>query len=367
MKLLKVALVHDDLVQWGGAERVLVGLSEIFPDAPIYTSLYDRSNPLIFENFKNKDIRTSFLQKIPFWKNLYEQSSITKWLYKAFLPLYPIAFEQFDFSEYDLVITQTTRFAKAIITKPGTIHICYCHTPPRFLWNFSDERNSKIITPLFSKLRFIDQIIASRVDYWLAGSENARLRIKKIYKKDSRVLYPFVKKINKIADKRGNDYYLVISRLNKYKRVDVVVDAFNSLTERLVIVGKGPQKDLLMSRAKNNIKFYEDLDEGALDRLIQNCKALIVVAEEDFGLTSLEAQAFGKPILAYGIGGSFETVKDGVTGVLFNEQTKEALFESLSTLNKLKIKPNDCIENAQKFSFSCFKEGLNGFINSAIK
>src|SRR3989338_5581154 len=168
---MRVAIVHDDLVQWGGAERVLLGISEIYPDAPIYTSVFDRTNSTLLQNFGTKKIIASFLQNIPGWKSLY----------KTLLPLYPLAFEQFDFSDFDLVISHTTRFAKSIITKPKTKHVCFCHTPPRFLWHFSGLGNMGLGEILMTKLRIYDQVTARRVDYFIAGSENARKRIKKVY------------------------------------------------------------------------------------------------------------------------------------------------------------------------------------------
>src|SRR3989344_6913921 len=167
---MRVAIVHDDLVQWGGAEKILLGICELFPDAPIYTAVINFDNDLIKENFKDKKIVTSFMQKIPFWKSLY----------KSLLPIYPIAFEQFNFNKFDLVISHTTRFAKCIITKPETLHVSYCHTPPRFLWHFSGITNYGIGELLMSKLRVYDQIASSRVDQFIAGSENAKKRIKKI-------------------------------------------------------------------------------------------------------------------------------------------------------------------------------------------
>ncbi|MEK6808074.1 MAG: glycosyltransferase family 4 protein, partial [Nanoarchaeota archaeon] len=170
---MRVAIVHDDLVQWGGAERVLLGLTEIFPDAPIFTSVYDPDNLVLKRHFVNKKIVTSFLQKIPGWGSLY----------KILLPFYPLAFEQFDFSEFDLVISHTTRFAKSIITKPATIHICYCHTPPRFLWHLSGKGSYGLGEILMTKLRLYDQVSSKRVDHFLAGSINAQKRIKKIYRR----------------------------------------------------------------------------------------------------------------------------------------------------------------------------------------
>src|SRR3989344_7089135 len=196
---MKIALVHDDLIQWGGAEKVLAEISNIFPDAPIYTAISDLKNPHLARNFKGKKIFTSFLQKLPMHVRLY----------KALLPLYPIAFEQFDFSQYDVVLSHTTRFAKSIITKPETKHICYIHTPPRFLWNFSGEKTHWFLEPFFNNLRKFDLISSKRVDYWVAGSKNCQKRLKKIYGVESNVLYPFVdvEDYNQVKSFNG-DYYL---------------------------------------------------------------------------------------------------------------------------------------------------------------
>lgn len=354
MESMKIAIVHDDLMQWGGAERVLLAISEVFPDAPIYTSVINLENPLITESFKDKKIITSFIQKIPGWKSFY----------KAFLPLYPLAFEQFDFSEYDLVITQTTRFAKCIITKPKIKHVCYCHTPPRFLWNFSGEMVNGLLTPLLTKLRILDQISAKRVDVFLAGSKNAQARIKKIYKVESQVLYPFVdlKEFENVESFNGG-YYLIIARLTKYKRVDIAIDAFRNFKGKLKIIGTGGQLNNLQNYASDNVEFLGSQSDLVLKNLIAGCKGLIVTAEEDFGMTPLESQALGKGVIAYGKGGAKETVKNKKTGILFNEQTSESLIQALFEYEALKIDPDDCKENAKTFSKDKFKKQLIKYID----
>lgn len=354
---MKVALVHDDLMQWGGAERVLLALSEIFPEAPIYTSVFNSDNKLLAESFKGKKVITSFVQKIPFWKSFY----------KAFLPLYPLAFEQFDFSEYDLVISQTTRFAKSIITKPGTTHICYCHTPPRFLWHLSGEKVSGLLEPLLTKLRLFDQISARRVDFFLAGSKNSQQRIRKIYQSDSVVLYPFVD-FNKFSEIESFDggYYLVIARLTKYKRVDIAVEAFKNFKGELKVIGSGSQLGNLQKGAPDNVEFLGSLSDEVLKNLLAGCRGLIVTAEEDFGMTPLEAQALGKGVIAYGVGGALETVKPYKTGVFFAEQTSESLIQALFEYEKIKINPVDCIDNARSFSLGKFKRQLESYIEEVI-
>lgn len=346
---MRVALVHDDLAQWGGAERVLFGLSEIFPDAPIYTSLFNDQNKLLKEKFGTKKIIPSFIQKIPFLKHSYKQ----------LLPLYPIAFEQFDFSGFDLVISHTTRFAKSIITKPSTKHICFCHTPPRFLWHFSGIKENLFLKPYFSKLRIFDQISAKRVDTFLAGSGNAKIRIKKVYGKDSVILYPFVDDIffqSNLSFDGG--YFLIISRLNDYKKVGLAVGAFNDLGVNLKIVGSGPEESNLKQEAKQNIEFLRQVSNELLVDLIAGCKALIVPGEEDFGLVSLEAQAMGKPVVAFRSHGLEETVIEGKTGIFFDKQMTQDLKDALNKFENLSFNNKDSIENAEKFKFENFKKNL---------
>lgn len=350
---MKIALVHDDLIQWGGAEKVLAEISNVFPDAPIYTAIADLKNPLITENFKGKKVITSFLQKLPFYKMLY----------KPLMPLYPIAFEQFDFSNFDLVISQTTRFAKAIITKPGTIHVCYIHTPPRFLWNFNGEKKSGFSNPLFSALRKFDLVSSKRVDLWISGSENCQSRVKKIYGADSKVLYPFVDTEQYNTRKSFNgDYYLIISRLNKYKKVDIAAQAFKKNGRKLKIVGIGPQFYTIRKEAGENIEILGKVSDALLESLLAGCRGLIITAEEDFGMTSIEAQALGKGVIAFGAGGSLETVIPGKTGNYFTLQTAQSLNQALEVFEDLKIDPQDCYENAKRFSKEKFKDSLQELI-----
>lgn len=342
---MRVAIVHDDLVQFGGAERVLQGICEIFPDAPIFTSVYDDQNKLLKEAFGSRKITTSFLQKIPGWKTLY----------RILLPFYPVAFEQFDFSEFDLVISHTTRFAKGVITKPQTKHVSYCHTPPRFLWHFSAEKNFGVTEFLLSWLRLYDRISSSRVDYFIAGSKNAQERIKKIYKRDSTVVYPFIDlaRFTEVEPFDGG-YFLTIARLNKYKRIDLVIKACGELNFPLKIVGKGPELNSLKFLAQQynakNIDFYESLPDKDLVFLLAGAKALIIPGLEDFGLTSLEAQALGKPVIACKMGGVLETIIEGKTGVFFEKAEVASLKQQLIKFDPTKFIKNDCQDNAIRFS-----------------
>lgn len=335
---MKVALVHDDLVQRGGAERILLGLCEIFPDAPIYTSVFDRDNRLLNQQFGSKNIITSFLQKIPGWKKLY----------KALLPCYPIAFEQFNFDDFDLVISHTTRFAKSVITKPKTMHICYCHTPPRFLWRFSGGKNYGIGEILMTKLRVYDQVSSFRADHFIAGSYNAKRRIEKSYRKDAEVVQPFIElqRFKKI-DTFDGGYFVVAGRPNKYKRFDLAINACRSLNLELKII-------------------EGDLSDEVVVRILAGCRALIIPGEEDFGLTSLEAQALGKPVIAYQEGGVLETVIEGRTGIFFNKQHVESLMEAINKLKNVWINPADCIQNANKFSKENFIKNFRQTVASLL-
>lgn len=342
---MRIALVHDDLIQRGGAERVLEGLSEIFPDAPIFTSVFDYSNNQLTKKFAGKIIFTSFLQKIPGWQNLY----------KTLLPLYPIAFEQFNFDDFDLVISHTTRFAKAIITKPKTTHICYCHTPPRFLWRLSGETNYGFLESILSKLRIYDRISARRVDYFFAGSENAKRRIKKIYSEEAKVIYPFIDfdKFKNVEVFDGG-YFLVISRFNKYKRIDLVVEVCLKLGVPLKVIGTYSKEE----QSRGLVQFLGNMDDDMVVKVLSGAKALIIAGEEDFGLVSLEAQALGKPVIAFKGGGNLETIIDGITGILFNEQSVESLVNAFEVFKKNKFSAQKCKENAQKFTKKEFESNF---------
>lgn len=354
IKAMKIALVHDDLVQWGGAERILLGLCELFPEAPIYTSVYDDKNPILRQSFSSRKVITSFIQKIPGWRSFY----------KPLLPLYPIAFEQFDFSGFDLVVSQTTRFAKSILTKPQTKHICYCHTPPRFLWNFSGEKTSGLLKLYFNFLRKYDFISAKRVDVWVAGSKNAQGRIKDVYKADSTVIYPFVD-LDRFTSVESFDggYLLVISRLNTYKRVDLAVKAATRLKIPLKVVGVGPESAALVRLVGPTVEFLGQVSDKLLVQLLAGCKALIIAAEEDFGLTPLEAQALGKPVVAYGKGGVLESIIPGETGFFFEDQTFESLLTALDKLDKKGFNGIQCKSQAMKFSKENFLLQFKDLVN----
>ncbi|MBI4036741.1 glycosyltransferase [Candidatus Daviesbacteria bacterium] len=356
---MRVALVHDDLVQWGGAERMLEALTYLFPRAPIYTSLFDSSNRELNFRFGHKKVYASFLQRIPGWRALY----------KMLLPLYPLAFEQFDFTNFDLVISQSTRFAKSILTKPGTVHISYIHTTPRFLWDPYDT-SLKPFKALLNVLKFYDRISANRADFFLAGSQNAQKKIKNYYGKDSVVVYPFADYKRFDSEKSFNGgYFITISRLNKYKRIDLAVESCIKMGLFLKVIGTGPDLDRLQRLAKDSrkIEFLKNVDDDLLAFLLSGARALIIPGVEDFGIVSLEAQATGKPVIAYRTGGALETVIEGKTGIFFDEQTTSSLSCALTEFENKEFDAKDCKYNARKFTEESFFKNFNFAVGSALK
>ncbi|MEM3062646.1 MAG: glycosyltransferase [Nitrososphaerota archaeon] len=357
---MKVALVHDDLIQYGGAERLLLALTEIWPDAPVYTSFYEQNLLETQPAFKKLRIATSWMQKLPF-KTL---------LRRFYFPLYPLAFESFNFDEYHIVISSSTRFAHSVITKPKTIHICYLNSVPRYLW---DENNylseEKIISPfrflvriINSYLRVWDVTAATRVDVFIANSKNVANKIAKVYRRQAKIIYPFVdfQKFSeaRLTNSKPGDYFLVVTRLLAWKRVDIAIEAFNQLRLPLKIVGRGPDISRLRKLAKDNIEFRGYVEDAELIKLYRECKALVVTQDEDFGIAICEAQAAGRPVIAYNSGGAREIVIEGKTGIFFESQTKDSLIEAVRKFEKLKFNPSDCVTNANRFRKDVFINNL---------
>jgi len=362
---MKVALVYDRVNKWGGAESVLLAIHKIFPNAPLYTSVYDPKKAPWAAVF---DIKTSFLQNFPFATH-----------HEAFAMLMPLAFESFSFDEYDLVFSVTSEAAKGIITKPGTLHVCYCLTPTRYLWSgydlyFKNKILRFISLPAVSYLRFWDKIAAQRPDTYIAISKEVQSRIKKYYNRDSSVIYPPMSLLSTdhglppektVVGRRSTDsYFLIVSRLVPYKRIDIAVRAFNKLGLPLKIVGTGSEMQKLKNMARKNIEFLGYLTPEELVRYYQDCNCLIFPGLEDFGLTILEAQSFGKPVIAYKGGGALESIIEGKTGLFFDKPNSESLMRAIEQFSNLTIDSNDCIKNAQKFSFRNFKEELMNIINN---
>lgn len=358
---LNIALTHEWITNVAGAERVLLALKELFPNAPIYTAVYDAQKAKAFNGF---DIRTSFLQKLPLMKSKRE----------LLIPFTPFAFESFDFSEYDLVISSTTIAAKGIITKPSTLHISYCHTPPRYLWEPGVDSRAKkgsfksLRENTMHKLRIWDRVAADRVDFFMANSQYVANRITKYYERDSVVVYPPVD-IDKftVGDQSEiKDYFLYVSRLVDYKRCDLVIEAFNKLNIPLKVVGRGPEKNKLMKMANKNIEFLGHLSDEDMKKYYRQAKAFVFAAEEDFGIVPLEAMASGRPVIAYGKGGVTESVVAGVIGEFFAEQSSASLVEAIKKFDHTKYDQKEIRKHAEKFSNQCFKDNFIAEIEKII-
>lgn len=361
---MKIALVHDYLVQYGGAERVLEALTEIFPKAPIYTMVYDKN--LMNGAFSNRRIITSFLQRIPFIGSHH----------RLFPVLMPMAIEEFDLSGFDVVLSDSNSYAKGVITTPNTLHITYCHTPMRYAWDdchkylreFKYSKITKKFIPFaMNYIRLWDKISADRPDIYIANSNFVASRIKKYYSKPSLVINPPVSTENFHISEEIGDYYLMVGRALAYKRFDIVIDAFNILGLPLKIIGKGPEMKKLKKRSKNNIEFLGYLDDAQMSGYYSRCKAFIFPSEEDFGITPLEAMASGRPVIAFGVGGALETVIEGKTGLFFDEQTPEAIIKTLQNFHPENFDACKIREHALKFDKSLFKEKIKSFIHQEYK
>ncbi|QQG41139.1 MAG: glycosyltransferase [Candidatus Woesebacteria bacterium] len=359
----KVAIVYDRVNKWGGAERVLLALHEIFPNAPLYTSVYDKKNAKWAKVFPK--VVASFLQTFPFAKSNHE----------FFASLMPLAFESFDFSGFDIVISVTSEAAKGIKTKHNQLHICYCLTPTRYLWSSHDSyfKNPPpifkffpffgvISRPFVFFLRRWDLGASKQPDVMIAISGEVQKRIKKYYKRNSVIVYPPVElkslnsKFGNTIQKSKKEFYLIVSRLVGYKRVDLAIAAFNKLEIPLVVVGTGSEEKRLKKKAKRNIKLVGAVSEKALVRYYSGAKALIMPQEEDFGIVAVEAQSMGVPVIAYKKGGAIDTVIPGKTGIFFDEQKPESLIKAVKRFEKNKFLVDNLRTNAKRFNKQTFRK-----------
>lgn len=354
----KVALVHDYLVDNGGAERVVEVFQEIFPTAPLYTSVYNP--PTTLDSFASKDIRPSFLQKLKPGKKRY------KWL----LPLFPYAFESFDLNAFDLVLSSTTAFAKGVITGPKTCHFCYINTPSRFAWRYQDYISQEnfhgpkkwALDAMMPFLRNWDYTAAQRVDYFIAGSHNCRQRVEKFYRREATVIHsPIDASRFEPAGSHG-DYFLVVSRLAPYKRIDLAVAAAARLGKPLKVVGSGVDLERLKKLAGPQTQFLGRVDDAELKHLYSDCLAFILPGEEDFGLTPLEAMASGRPAIAYRAGGAMETIVEGETGLFFDEQTVDSLAGAMANFGESRFQTARLRQWAEGFDKELFKQKLTAFM-----
>lgn len=337
---------------------MLEALVEMYPQAPIYTSIYwPQAMP---EAYRSWDIRTSFMDRLP----------LVKKHHQPFLPLYPLAFEQFELRDYDLIISNKSAFCHGVITPPETLHICYCLTPTRFLWDYTGyvQREGlsrlarRVLPPFLSYLRLWDKAAADRVDHFVAISQAVRQRIQKFYRRQAAVIHPPVDTTRYVPAQEHDDYFLIVSRLVPYKRIDLAVQAFNQSGLPLVIVGDGRDRARLQAMAGPNIRFLGRVPDEELKPLVAHCRAFVLPGVEDFCIALVEAQAAGRPVIAFAGGGALDTVVEGRTGTLFYEPSPQALAEAVRSFDDTRYDPAIIRKHAERFDKVVFQQRLRQFI-----
>jgi glycosyltransferase involved in cell wall biosynthesis len=360
---MRVALVHDYLNQAGGAEKVVEVFCEMFPQAPLYTAVYDPE--AMPASWHEVDIRTTFMQRIS------PRLSVAK----RMLPLYPRAFESLDLSSYDLVLSSSSTFSKGVITPPETLHVCYCHNTSRFAWMYHEYMAHEslsvlqraLLPAIVSRMRVWDYAAAQRPDHYVANSRTTARRIAKYYRRDAIIIEPPIR----AAEFTGGNgpiesYFLVISRLQSYKRIDLAIMAANRLGLPLRIIGRGPDDARLRAMSGPTVEFLGRVSDEERVRLLQRCGALIEPGRVDFGIVALEAQAAGRPVLAFGAGGSLETVIEGETGAFFHASTADSLAQALRRFDPAAFDPEACRANARRFDVSRFSERMRSYLETLL-
>jgi len=361
---MKIALVHDYLVQYGGAERVLECFAEIFPYAPIYTIVYDQE--LMHGTFADRRMHTSFLQKIPFAKTRH----------RLFPPLMPAAIEQFDFSAYDVVLSDSSSYAKGIITGPDTLHVCYMHTPMRYAWDDCQKYTQDFYFPNFIKrlvpfamnyIRLWDRVSADRPDLLIANAKFIAKRIRKYYQRESVVINPPIAVNDFFINSKPEDYFLIVSRLMRYKRHDIVIEAFNKLGLPLKIIGRGPEFKRLKKLAGPTIEFLGRVDDKDLPEYYAKCKAFVFPQEEDFGIVAIEAMASGRPLIAFRGGDIVEHMEEGKTGIFFEKQDADSVIAAVEKFKDMTFDPEYIRSKSLPFDREIFKQKIRGFVENALE
>jgi glycosyltransferase involved in cell wall biosynthesis len=358
---MKVALVHDYLTQLGGAEKVLYNFQRVFPESPIFVLINDKRKTAF--TFPIEKVKTSWLQYFPL--------SVKN--YQWYLTLMPLAIESYKLDNYDVILSSTSSIAKGIKVGPQSLHICYCHTPPRYLWHgarsyieeLSYNRFIKKIIPLFlARLRNWDLLAAQRVDYFIANSRVVQARIRKYYGRESKIIYPPVETEKFYISDKIDDYYLIGGRLVPYKKYDLAIQAFNKLNIKLKIFGSGPDYPRLKKMARSNIEFLGGINDSEKTELYSHAMAFIHPQVEDFGITAVESMAAGRPVIAYREGGALETVLPDVTGEFFDEQNWESLANQLIHFNPEKYNPELIKAHAAKFNKIRFQQEIKDYIQN---
>ena len=356
---MKVALVHDHLNQIGGAERVVLGMHRLWPEAPLYTLVHDKKK--VGDFFNSLEIKPSFIQNMPL------SLSHLRW----YLSMMPTAIETFDLSEYDVILSSASAFGKGAIAPPNALHICYCHTPTRYLWSDANKYLQevgggaiikKILPFVLNRLRIWDYLAAQRVDHFIANSHFVADRIKRYYNREAHVIYPPVDVSGyPVLDKLN--YFILVSRLRPYKKIDLVIRAFNRLNMNLVVVGDGEEREYLESIAGDKIFFTGAVSEKQKKRLLAGAKGFLHPQEEDAGIAAVEAMAAGTPVIAYGSGGATETVINEITGKFFEEQTWQSLADAVIRFNRQSFDYERIRSHAQQFSKQRFMSELKSFVD----
>jgi glycosyltransferase involved in cell wall biosynthesis len=356
----RVALVHDFLLDVRGAERVFMALCDEFPDADLFTAVYDENGTE--GRFAHRRVRTSFLQR----------ANPTARTFRAMLPLYPFAIEALDLRGYDVVLSSSSAWAHGVIPEESAVHVCYCHNPFRYAWN---EREATLaarpavtraaLGVVFQRWRQWDWIAAQRVDSYVANSETTQRRVARYFNREAQVVYPPVE-TSRFAPGRVGDSYVMLSELMPHKRIDVAIRAFNALRWPLVVIGNGPDARRLRRLAGPTIRFAGRVSDARAAQLLAEARALVVTATEEFGIAAVEAQAAGRPVVALAEGGVHETVVAGETGVFYDENSVEALAETLVRFDPLDIDPAACVRNAQRFDVARFRAAMRDVVEDQL-
>lgn len=363
--MMKIAIVQEWLVTVGGSDKVVKAILDVFPDADIYT-LVAKKEVCDELGIPWEKVHTSFIQKMPLGTKKH----------RAYLPLFPFAIEQFDLRGYDVIISSSHCVAKGVLTKADQLHICYCHSPIRYCWDMYNEYleeshldkglKSWSVRWMLHPIRKFDAVAGNRVDYYISNSDYVGQRIRKTYRRKATTIHPNIDISHfELCDDK-QDYYLASSRLVAYKKIDTIIEAFNQMPDKkLVVIGGGPNLDAYRKLAKENVTVmgYQPFD--VLKEKMQHAKAFVFAADEDFGMIPIEAQSCGTPVIAYGHGGSLETVNGGKTGLFFYEQTPEAIVEAVNKFEAMgnhPFSPKDCRQWAEGFSEERFKREIKEFV-----
>ena len=363
---MKVAIIQEWLTTMGGSEKVVQAIAEIYPQADIFALVADKK--LVQElGFSERRITTSLIQKMPF--------GLKK--YKTYLPLFPFAIEQFDLREYDLIISSSHAVTKGVLTNNEQLHITYCHSPIRYAWDLHHQYLEEeglgfglkglLARYFLHRIRIWDFISSNRPDFYVSNSNFIAKRIFKVYKQPATTIYPPIEIEDFKLEINKEDYYVTSSRMVPYKKIDLIVEAFSKMPEKkLVVIGDGPDYNKIKAKAGANITFTGYLPFKALIEKLQKAKAFVFAAIEDFGMLPVEAQACGTPVIALGKGGSLETVKDGLTGVLFPDQTVASLIDGVLRFEQQEFDPLAIRAHAETFGKALFKAKFEGFVNEKL-